>query len=108
MPMAYARANEIARELRDTADEARALLSRIDQILDVNSAAAINWTADPKPAFLTEDADGNLDGLVFSRTDLSNAIFSLDQIRKVLRNQAVSQGDHLGNLLKLTTVRPVG
>ena len=76
--------------------------------------AAVNFTTDgtgthtlhPVPSYLTEEANGNLSGRLYTRQEVSNAIFSLEQLQRVLTNQTITQGDHLGNLNKLA--RPLG
>ena len=80
------------------AEEATYLLTRIKWLLDHNSDQAIDWAAGSTPAYIEEDADGNLVDRTYTRQNVANAIGSLDQIRKAFENEAVSQGDHLGNL----------
>lgn len=60
-------------------------------------------TLHPVPAYITEDAEGNLSGFNFSRAALSNVIGSLDWDRKLMENESMagSQGDHLGNINQL-------
>lgn len=98
MALTHLRAKEAAEFAQVLADESKRLLYRIKEFLKHNSSLSIDWAGDPKPAFLNEDVNGNLDGLDFSRTQLANAIGSLDQIRRTFENEVVSQGDHLGNL----------
>jgi hypothetical protein len=81
--------------------QASSLLAKIQHLLEHNSDLSIDWAAVETPEYIAEDADGNINGLLFSRQDVANAVGSLDQIRKLLTNQATSQGDHLGNLNKL-------
>lgn len=83
------------------------VLAKIDVILEHASDLNIVWTDDPLPAYIDEDADGNINGVRFSRTDVSNAIGSLMQFRNCATNQAVSQGDHLGNINKLARPMPL-
>jgi hypothetical protein len=89
-------------------NEVASMLTRIVQLLEHNSDLAIDWGAGTTPGYITEDADGNLSTLTYSREDVSNAIGSLDWVRKLLMNQdmASAQGDHLGNLNKLA--HPLG
>lgn len=96
-----------AEALAAVCNEATSLLARINQMLEHNSDLAIDWNAAETPAYIAETA-GNITGLNFARTDVGNAIGSLDWIRKLLTNQSMagSQGDHLGNLNKLS--RPLG
>jgi hypothetical protein len=79
-------------------EEATALLTRINWLLEHNSDLSIAWEAAQKPACIEEDAAGNMVDRRFSRQNVANAVGSLDQIRKLLTNQSVNQGDHLGNL----------
>jgi hypothetical protein len=101
MAITHTRAKEVATFAVDLSNEIKTLLWRIESFLKHNSANSIDWVANPRPDFLNEDVNGNLDGLHFSRLDLGNAIGSIDNIRKTLRNESVTQGDHLGNLEKL-------
>lgn len=73
--------------------------------------AAVNFTTDgtgthtcqPVPDYMLLEANGNLKDRSYSPQAVSNAIGSLDWIRKLLTNQTMtgSQGDHLGNLNQL-------
>lgn len=89
---------EVAAAVSAKATKVVALVYEVMQVLDFNSDKSIDWAAVQLPAYIAEDADGNIDGFKFSRTQAANAIGSLDQFRKLLMNEAVSQGDHLGNL----------
>lgn len=108
MALTNARASATADAVADVANQAATLLALIDQLLEFNSDQAIDWGAAQTPAYIDEDAAGNLVGKQFSRQDVSNVIGSLDWVRKLLTNQSMagSQGDHLGNINKL--VRPLG
>jgi len=79
-------------------EEVTALLTRINWLLEHNSDLSIDWAAAQKPAYIEEDASGNLVDRRFTRQNVANAIGSLAQIRSLLTGGAVSQGDHLGNL----------
>lgn len=96
-----------AASIETVCTEAVALLAKINTLLEHNSDVSIDWNGDPKPAYIDEDANGNINGLYFSRSQVSNAIFSLDQIRNTLTNQTVTQGDHLGNLNQLSRAMPL-
>lgn len=98
MALTHARAKEVAEHGAAIANEAKRLYYRLTEFLTMNSNQAIDWAGNPKPSFLNESAEGNLDGLHFTRQQLSNLIGSLDQLRKVFANEAVTQGDHLGNI----------
>jgi predicted ABC-type transport system involved in lysophospholipase L1 biosynthesis ATPase subunit len=101
MANTHQRAQEIGEAAVELSNRLKAVLKDVTGFLQHNSALAINWSGDPKPAFLNEDAAGNLDGLHFTRTDLANAINSFAQFKSLLTGQAVAQGDYLGNLEKL-------
>jgi hypothetical protein len=72
--------------------------------VDLTSAGTGTHTLNPQPEYFDQEPNGNLGGKVFSRQDIANAIGSLDWVRKLLTNQVMtgSQGDHLGNLNKLS------
>lgn len=108
MALQYDRVSATAEAIADVSNQAATLLALINQLLEFNSDQAIDWGAGSKPAYINEEANGNLQGKQFSRQEVSNAIGSLDWVRKLLTNQSMtgSQGDHLGNLNKL--VRPLG
>lgn len=87
--------------------ELAVLFAKVNTILEHNSDLSIDWAAGSLPAYIAEDPDGNIDGLRYDRTSVANAIGSLDQVRKLMTNQAVTQGDHLGNINKLARAMPL-
>jgi hypothetical protein len=91
-------AEKEANAVRQICEETVTLFHRINQLLEDNSDKSIDWNGNPIPSYFLEQENGNLYSLPFSRAQVSNAIFSLDQIRRVLTNQTTTQGDHLGNL----------
>lgn len=101
MATTHARAKEVAEFAATLSNETKVLLSRIEEFLRHNTALAIDWAGDPKPAFLNENVDGNLDGLHFTRLEMANAVNSLNQVKVLLTGGAPSQGDYIGNLEKL-------
>lgn len=108
MALQYDRVREVGDEFVTLSARVVNDLADIQRLLELNSDLAIDWGAGATPAYISEEASGpgagNLSGRTFSRQDVSNAIGSLDWIRKLLTNQSMtgSQGDHLGNLNKLT------
>ena len=98
MALTHQRAKEVAEHCEALCNEAKALHYRILEFLASNSNLSVDWSAVTKPAYLNEDASGNLDGLKYTRTQIANAINSLDQLRATMANNAVTQGDHLGNI----------
>lgn len=84
-------------------DRMSTLLADVQKALEYNSDQAIDWAAAQTPAYINEEANGNLSGRLFSRQAVANAIGSFDWFRKLLTNQLMtgSQGDHLGNLNQL-------
>lgn len=75
-------------------------------LLATNMHLSIDWGAGQKPEYIEEDANGNVADFQFSRQQVSNLIGSLDQFVKLMENQAVSQGDHLGNINQVADVYP--
>jgi hypothetical protein len=104
MAVEHSEALALANQLKARAEEAKKLFWQLKETLRHNAALSIDWGAQSKPTFLNEDADGNLDGTSFTRQELSNAIGSLNWIQLLLDNGSLTgaQGDHLGNLEKLT------
>jgi hypothetical protein len=107
MALSADRTRITAASIESVCTEMVALLAKIDVILEHNSDVSIDWGGDPKPAYIDEDANGNINGLYFSRSQVGNAIFSLDQVRRCLTNQTITQGDHLGNLNQLARAMPL-
>jgi hypothetical protein len=101
------RVRETAVAIRAMAERATVLLRDIEYLLRYNSNQSIEWNAAQKPDYIDEEETGagagNLNGLPFTRANVSNAIFSLSQIQLALTNQATSQGDHIGNLNVLSS-----
>lgn len=82
--------------------------SKGGQAIDITGNGSGTHTLHPTPDYFSQEQNGNLSGRTFSRQQVSNAIGSLDWVRKLLTNQDMSgsQGDHLGNLNQLS--RPLG
>lgn len=99
MSVTYARAQDAALELKGISNEIRFLLNRINAFVKLNQALSIDWGNAQLPASLQEDVNGNLQGFNFSRQQVANGIGSLAQVQNMLGNQAVAQGDHLGNFV---------
>lgn len=96
----------LAQEAKAIADQWKALHFRVVKFIETNSDASIDWANGTKPEVINEDVNGNLDGVSFSRTQLANFIGSVDNLRKVAANEAVTTGDHLGNVNQLADVNP--
>lgn len=113
MALAFLRVLETADAIKAVSDEAVRLRAKIETVLAFNSDQAIDWNGDmeepqgSKPDYIDEDADGNIDGRRYSRSDVANAVYSLLQIQNVLDNVDPAQGDHLGNLNKLAQALPI-
>lgn len=108
MALTHSRVTEAATRCKELADKLKATLAEVEEFIDTNSDLSIDWAAGSTPSYINEDADGNLDGLGFTRQQVANAVGSFDNIRKVFRNEAATQGDHLGNLNHLADVNPSG
>ena len=96
-----------AQAIASVCNELAGLLAKVDVIIEHNSDLAIDWAAVSLPNYIAEDAQGNINGLLFDRASVANAIASLDQFRKLMTNQAASQGDHIGNINKLANPMPL-
>lgn len=96
----------LAQEAQEIAKAWESLHYRAKRFLDSNSDAAIDWGAGQKPAVINEDANGNIDGANFGRTQLANFIGSLNTFRKVGDGESLNDlgGDHLGNVNALSNV----
>lgn len=108
MALDFPRVLATASAIEDVANQIASLQATLTQLLTFNSNQAIDWAAGSLPAYITEDAKGNITGKQYARADVANIIGSIDWIRKLLTNQSMtgSQGDHLGNINKLA--RPLG
>ena len=102
MANTHLRAKELGESAVSISNNIKALLKEIHGFRQHNTALAIDWAAQSKPAFIDEDEAGNLAGLHFTRTEMANAINSLVQLEVLLTNAGrPEQGDYLGNLEKL-------
>jgi hypothetical protein len=97
--------NEAA-ALENICSQLSTLTATVEQFVKHNTHLAIDWGAGSTPAYINEEANGNLLGKGFTRQQVANAIGSLTQLRNLMNNQAVTEGDHLGNLNQLA--RPLG
>jgi hypothetical protein len=96
----HATATTEAEAVRLLAERFLKVYDELVGLLDHNSALSIDWGNATKPAFLEEDADGNLAGLPITRQQVANAIGTLASIETLM-----GQG-HLGNLNLVA--RPAG
>lgn len=96
-----------ANAIENVCTELAVVLAKINVILAHNSDLSIDWAAVPKPAYIAEDADGNIDQLRYDRASVSNAIGSLDAIKTLVEGGSPSTGDHLGNINKLSRPMPL-
>ena len=98
MALSHQRVLEVANHCETICNEAKALHYRVTEFLTTNSNLSIDWAAGTKPAYINEDVSGNLDGQKFTRQQIANVVGSLNNLRALLANEAVTQGDHLGNI----------
>lgn len=98
MALTHERCSEVATQAKRIAESLKQAFLDATELLETNSDLAIDWAAGATPAYLNEDANGNLDGFRFTRQNMANLIGSIDNFKKLLTSQAVSQGDHLGNI----------
>ncbi len=81
------------------------------QLSASKGGASVNATSDgtgthtinPVPDYISEETNGtsNLSGRTYDRIQVSNAIGSFTQFDRMMTNQSVTQGDHIGNLSQL-------
>lgn len=73
--------------------------------IDLTTAGSGTITFNPVPDYVVEETDGtgNLSGLPYSRTEVSNAIGSIQQFVNLMTNAVPTQGDHLGTTDKLAS-----
>ena len=93
------RIDETARTAAGLAGRTLSLLADMDAFLAYNSAQAIDWAGATKPPNLEEGEGGEIQGMDFTRQQVSNAIGTFAAIQAL-----VAQG-HLGNLQLLATPR---
>jgi len=84
MALNLTRVQEEADKFADICTRLSRLIDEIDGLVTHNSHQAIDWAAASLPAYIEEDADGNLSGVgsghstyTFSRQEVANAIGSL-------------------------------
>lgn len=99
MALTHTRALELAELLGAQATEFLDLYGRMQGLLAHNSALSIDWANASKPAFLNEDAAGNLDGLDFTRAQVANALGTFAAVQELLDN------GHRGNLELIARAR---
>lgn len=107
MALNFERVLETADAAKVLSNELGALLAKVDRFVEFNSDQAIDWAAGSTPAYITEDANGNLDGRRFSRQQVANVVGSFVQFQNLMKNAAVSQGDHQGNFNGLSQPLPI-
>lgn len=106
MALTYQRAKEVAAHAKAVATLVKRAHVLAKNLLATNSDLAIDWGAQEKPDYIDENEDGTMQDFLFSRQQVSNLIGSLDQFVKLLDNQTVTQGDHLGNINQVADVNP--
>jgi hypothetical protein len=88
-----------AQALAAGAEQLLAAYNKVKELIAHNSDLAHDWDAGSVPSYITEDGvGGNMNGLNYTRFDISNIVSTLDEFRKLMENQTPNTGDHLGNL----------
>jgi hypothetical protein len=100
MALTHAKATTEAEAIQHASERLLDVYDAIIGLLAHNSALSIDWANATKPAYLEEDANGNLTGLQVTRQQVANAIGTFAAIQTLM-----GQGN-LGNLNLLA--RPVG
>ncbi len=100
------RSLEMASDIEASADALKMAVASLQRTLATNTALTIDWSAASTPSYIEEDSNGNIAGKRYSRQQVSNVIFSLEQTLNLLTNIAATQGDHLGNINQIALVSP--
>ena len=73
----------------------RTARSRMEELIDHHNARGFSDAGDtPKPSYINEDADGNVDGTDFTRSDYISAVTLFLEQMDFFENAAVTQGDY--------------
>lgn len=94
-----------AEAVASVANELVSLYQRVKQMLAHNTALNVAWTSATSPV-LEVTASGNLQGLGYTGTQISNALGSMTQFVNLMENQTVTEGNHLSNFNLVA--RPLG
>ena len=100
MGLTHAKATTEAEAVGFMAESFLKVYDSLVGLLAHNSSLSIEWGATTTPAYIEEDASGNLAGLPVTRQQISNAIGTLAAIKTLM------EANHLGNLNLVA--RPVG
>ena len=100
MALDFNRVLATANGVEDICNQMVVLRTMMAQLITFNSNQAINWGAQSTPEYITESANGNIQGKSYSRQEVSNAIGSINTVLTAFDT------DHLGNLNHLA--RPLG
>lgn len=99
MPLAHQRVQEVAATGKKVAESIKLAYQQAAAFLATNADLAIDW-----PNYADVDGNGNLTGTLFTPTDVSNLVGSVEQFRRLIANETVTEGDHLGNINKVADV----
>ena len=95
MATTFQRFLEQARAAKALASTLRQAWADCQRLIGHHNANAYSTAGDmTKPAYVNEDAAGNIDGLDFSRGDYVALVVLALQIDALFTNQAVTQGDY--------------
>lgn len=98
MALQFSKVLAEANALEEIANDLATVYSKAVQFLEHNSDVIIDWSAGGTPAYISEEANGNILGKDYTRQQVANLIGTLSQLKNLMSNAAVTQGDHLGNL----------
>ena len=71
----------MASRAKQARDHVKTLREEILRLCEENTNLGIGWSADPKPAYIPESADGNIDGASYPRHDVDQVFSVLNAIR---------------------------
>jgi hypothetical protein len=75
---------DIARRVKAARDHTKDLRAEILRLCEESTNLGIAWSATPRPEYIPESADGNLDGLTFTRSDVDQALSVLNAVRTAI------------------------
>lgn len=78
-------------------------LLKFRKLVNHHNGVAFSDAGDtPKPSYINEDVNGNIDGLDFGRADYISGMTLLNQLENFFTNSAVTQGAYRDTLAKIT------
>lgn len=88
-----------AQAIASAAEQMLAAYNKVKEVLKHNSDLSHDWTNVTCPSYIIEDeVGGNMTSLNYTRIDIGNTVYTLDEFRKLMENLAAATDNHIGNL----------